>query len=293
MRCPFFGTATRPVDFEAVLECVVNVSEGQAAGVLGELAAAAGPCLLDLHSDPDHHRSVFTLAGPPGPLREGVDALATASLARLDITRHRGAHPRLGVLDVVPWVALTGWPLVTGPLTDAVEVRNRFARWAGRTLALPCFLYGPERSLPQLRRQAWISLQPDEGPATPHPTAGAAAVGARPPLVAYNLWLEGTDAGLARTIAGEIRSPAVRALGLQVGDQVQVSCNLIDPWRVGPEVVFDAVASRAAVAKAELVGLIPARVLDAVPRHRWPELDLGPSRTIEARLEEKGLAGPE
>jgi glutamate formiminotransferase len=127
----------------------------------------------------------------------------------------------------------------------------------------------------------------------PHPTAGAAAVGARPPLVAYNLWLATPDVGLARTIAGELRSEAVRALGLQVGERAQVSCNLIDPWRTGPEVVFDAVASRAAVARAELVGLIPASVLDAVPRHRWPELDLGPSQTIEARLEEKGLAGEE
>jgi glutamate formiminotransferase len=199
----------------------------------------------------------------------------------------------MGVLDVVPWVTFTGWPLRAGALAGAVESRNRFARWAGRTLALPCFLYGPERSLPELRREAWTSLQPDEGPPKPHPTAGAAAVGARPPLVAYNLWLAATDTGLARSIASEIRGEAVRALGLQVGGRAQVSCNLIDPWRVGPEVVFDAVASRAAVAKAELVGLIPARVLDAVPRHRWAELDVGLSRTIEARLEEKGLAGPD
>jgi hypothetical protein len=81
----------------------------------------------------------------------------------------------------------------------------------------------------------------------------------------------------------------VRTLGLEVGDGVQVSCNLIDPWRIGPEAVFDAVASRVAVARAELVGLIPGRVLDAAPRNRWPELDLGLSRTIEARLEDRGL----
>jgi glutamate formiminotransferase len=276
-----------------VLECVVNVSEGRVAAVLAELAGAAGPCLLDLHSDAGYHRSVFTLAGPADPLREGVDSLAAACVARLNITDHRGAHPRIGVLDVVPWVALTGWPLRAGALPGAVEARNRFARWAGHTLALPCFLYGPERSLPELRRRAWTSLEPDEGPRMPHPTAGAAAVGARPPLVAYNLWLATPDAGLARTIAGALRSEAVRALGLQVGQRAQVSCNLIDPWRTGPEVVFDAVASRAAVARAELVGLIPASVLDAVPRHRWQELGLGPSRTIEARLEERGLAGNE
>jgi glutamate formiminotransferase len=276
-----------------VLECVVNVSEGRVTAVLAELAEAAGPCLLDLHSDAGHHRSVFTLAGPADPLREGVDSLAAACVARLTITDHRGAHPRIGVLDVVPWVAFTGWPLRAGALPGAVEARNRFARWAGHTLALPCFLYGPERSLPELRRRAWTSLQPDEGPRMPHPTAGAAAIGARPPLVAYNLWLATPDVGLARTIAAELRTEAVRALGLQVGERAQVSFNLIDPWRTGPEVVFDAVASRAAVARAELVGLIPASVLDAVPTHRWAELDLGPSRTIEVRLEEKGLAGKE
>jgi glutamate formiminotransferase len=272
-----------------VLECVANVSEGRQAGLLRELAGAAGPCLLDLHADAGHHRSVFTLAGPVASLQEGVGSLAAACIARLNINDHGGAHPRMGVLDVVPWVHLTGWPLRPTALPEAVRARNSFARWAGRALALPCFLYGPERSLPELRRQAWISLLPDAGPAQPHPTAGAAAVGARPPLVAYNLWLATNDVDLASTIAAEIRSESVRALGFEVGHGVQVSCNLIDPWRVGPEVVFDAVASRLAVARAELVGLVPASVLDAVPRHRWAELDLDPSRTIEARLQEKGL----
>ena len=272
-----------------MLECVINVSEGRLASLIAELAQAAGPCLLDLHADAGHHRSVFTLAGPTDRLRDGVDSLAAACVARLDIANHRGAHPRIGVLDVVPWVPFAGWPLVAGPLPDAIEARNRFARWAGQALELPCFLYGPERSLPELRQRAWISLQPDEGPARPHPTAGAAAVGARAPLVAYNLWLATSDTAVARTIAAQLRSPEVRALGLQLDEGVQVSCNLIDPWRIGPEVVFDAVASRAAVARAELVGLVPGSVLDAVPGHRWRELDLDRSRTIEARLEEKGL----
>jgi glutamate formiminotransferase len=109
--------------------------------------------------------------------------------------------------------------------------------------------------------------------------------------VAYNLWLATADVALARTVAAEIRNEWVRALGLDVGEGVQVSCNLTDPWRIGPELVFDAVASRVEVARAELVGLLPATVLDAAPRHRWAELDLDSSRTIEARLQEKGLAG--
>jgi glutamate formiminotransferase len=109
-------------------------------------------------------------------------------------------------------------------------------------------------------------------------------VGARDVLVAYNLWLVDDDLGLARRIAAELRSPAVRTLGLAVGSAVQVSCNLVAPHEVGPAEVFDLVAARAAVARAELVGLVPRPVLDAVPEERWDELDLAADRTIEARL---------
>jgi glutamate formiminotransferase len=274
-----------------VLVCVVNISEGRRGDLLSALAAAAGECLLDVHSDCDHNRSVLTLAGPAGALSDAVRALAAATVARLDLSRHDGAHPRLGVLDVVPWVPFAGWPLVPGRLATAVTARDEFAAWAGPALSLPCFLYGPERTLPELRRQAWASLAPATGPVAPHPSAGATAVGARPALVAYNLWLAEPDLEVARAIAAGMRGPAVRALGLVVGDHVQVSCNLIEPARFGPEAAFDAVASRAGVARAELVGLLPASVLAAVPAHRWPELDLDQSRTIEARLEQAGLDG--
>jgi glutamate formiminotransferase len=273
----------------AVLECVVNVSEGRRRDVVAAMAQAAGPCLLDVHSDTGHNRSVLTLAGPDSMLEEGVRALATETVARVDLAGHVGAHPRLGALDVVPWVSLTGWPVADGPAALAVRARDRFAQWFATTLRVPCFLYGAERSLPDVRRTAWVSAQPDTGPPLPHPTAGATAVGARLLLVAYNVWLAEPDLGRARAIAAELRGPAVRALGLPVGTAVQVSFNLIDPFRVGPSTVFDAVASRAEPARAELVGLVPAAVLEAVPTRRWPELDLGPSRTIEARLDEGGL----
>jgi glutamate formiminotransferase / 5-formyltetrahydrofolate cyclo-ligase len=272
-----------------VLECVVNVSEGRRPEVLADLAEAAAPCLLDIHRDADHHRSVFTLAGPAPALHAAVSRLAAETVACLDMRGHHGAHPRIGALDVVPWVALDGWPVTDGPLTVALEARDSFARWAGDTLGLPCFLYGPERTLPDVRRTAWVSAWPDTGPMRPHPRAGAAAVGARPLLVAYNIWLADPDLVTARIIAAELRGPSLRALGLQVGRDVQVSCNLIQPAVVGPEAVFDAVASRAVPARAELVGLLPAALLDPIPTHRWPELDLDPSRTIEARLEEAGL----
>jgi glutamate formiminotransferase len=274
-----------------LLECVVNVSEGRDPLAVAALAEAAGPVLLDVHSDWHHHRSVLTLAGGRSILQEAVQAVATRTLAILDIRQHEGAHPRLGTLDVVPWVSLGGWPLADGPIRSALEVRDDFARWAGRTLKLPCFLYGPERTLPDLRRQAWRTLTPDTGPALPHPVAGAAAVGARAILIAYNLWLAEPDLQMARRMATAVRGPKVRALAFAVGEHVQVSCNLIDPWTVGPAAVFDAVARQVDVARSELVGLAPRAVLDSVPRHRWHELDLDPATTIEARLEQAGLDG--
>lgn len=268
-----------------MLEAVVNVSEGRDRRVLDALGSAAGRSLLDMHTDADHHRSVLTLGG--ADLEEAVRRLATATVAAVDLGAHRGAHPRFGVVDVVPFVPLGGTAL-----SVAVAARDRFAAWAGAELGVPCFLYGPERSLPEVRRLAFADLSPDTGPRQAHPTAGAIAVGARPLLVAYNLWLtEDVDLERAREVARSLRSPVVRALGLQVGTAVQVSCNLVEPLVFGPDAAFDAVAAQAPVARAELVGLVPADVLAAVPPARWRELDLDDSRTIEARLEQAGLDG--
>jgi glutamate formiminotransferase len=276
-----------------MFECVVNLSEGRRADVVTELALAGGPCVVDVHADAGHHRSVLTLAGPLDQLEPCVRRLAAAAVARLDLSGHAGAHPRFGVLDVVPWVPFAGWPLRPAPLGPAVGARDRFAAWAGAALGLPCFLYGPERSLPMLRRLAWHPLRPETGPRAPHPTAGSCAVGARAELVAYNLWLDGDDLSTARRIAAGLRGSSVRALGLRVGDGIQVSCNLIEPSIVGPAAVFDAVAAQTAVARAELVGLLPARLLEDVPRRRWQELDVDEARTIEARLQAVGRPSPE
>jgi glutamate formiminotransferase len=276
------------------LECVINISEGTRTDRLDPLIRAAGGTGLDLHRDRFHNRSVLTLGGRPDAVEAAARAVATVAVETLDLGTHQGVHPRFGVVDVVPFVsldagALDSGSLGVGALGAAVAARDRFAGWAGSTLGLPCFLYGTGRTLPEIRRQAWNPLAPDTGPPAPHPTAGSVAVGARPVLVAYNLWLAEPDLARARSIAAAIRGPTLRALGLRVGPDVQVSCNLIDPASVGPAAAFDAVASRAAVSRAELVGLIPRSVLDAAPRHRWPELDLDPSATIEARLERAGL----
>ena len=258
-----------------MLECVVNISEGRRDDVIEAIAAVAGADLLDVHTDAEHHRSVLTLVGAAAPR-----AVAAEAVDRIDLRDHAGVHPRIGAVDVVPFVPLTG-----ATIEDAVAARDEFARWAAAELDLPCFLYGPERSLPDVRRGAFTSLGPDVGPSRPHPTAGAVAVGARGVLVAYNIWLVGDDVAMARSLAAELRSPAVRALGFAVGGATQVSCNLVAPLEVGPADLFDAVATRVRVQRAELVGLLPAAVLERVPPRRWPELDLSADRTIEARLE--------
>lgn len=256
-----------------MIECVVNVSEGRRAEVLANLGATAGPALLDVHSDPFHHRSVFTLAGV-----DAVRALSVAAVSLLDLSEHEGVHPRLGVVDVVPFV-----PLVGSTIAEVLDERDRFATWAADELGVPCFLYGPERTLPEIRRRAWVDLRPDTGPDKPHPTAGAMCVGARPVLVAYNVYIDGVDLAGARRIATRIRGPHLRALGLQVGDRVQVSMNLTHPALVGPAQAYDAVARFARVEQAELVGLVTEAVLCAIPRWRWAELDLNPDRTVESR----------
>jgi len=257
-----------------VLECVINVSEGRDRAVVEAVAGSAGAALLDVHSDAHHNRAVLTLAG--AGVEEAARAVTAEGVRRIDLRLHVGVHPRLGAVDVVPFVPLGG-----STMDDAVAARDEFAAWAGDELGVPCFLYGPERSLPDVRRRAFTGLAPDTGPQVAHPTAGAICAGARQVLVAYNVWLaEGVPVAVARHIAREIRGPGLRALGLDVGGRAQVSMNLVDPERVTPADAFDAVAARAPVARAELVGLVPAAVLDAVSPERWAELDLDPAKSL-------------
>jgi glutamate formiminotransferase len=283
-----------------IFECVANVSEGRDDAVLAALAASAGPPLLHLHRDPDHHRAVLTLAGSSDAVAAAARALATATVARLDLRNHDGVHPRLGVLDVVPFVPYQPGRRAPDDLSAAAALRDDFARWLGTELGVPSFLYGPlpgggNRALPEIRRHAFTAaggLAPDFGPLRPDPRTGASAVGARRVLVAYNVWVSSVE--IARRVAPAVRGPAVRALGLAVGHRAQVSCNLVDPDAYGPERLFDKVGSLVAeaggaVGGAELVGLLPEAVLAAIPRSRWAELGLAEGSTIEARL----AAGPD
>jgi glutamate formiminotransferase len=275
-----------------IVECVVNVSEGRDQAVLGELAASAAAVLLDVHADPDHNRSVFTLAGAVDDVTDAVRALAAVSVARLDLRTHQGAHPRLGVLDVVPFVPFVPGHTPSHDLSAVVPLRDEFARWNGATLAIPSFLYGPlpggrTRTLPQVRQHAFAGIDPDFGPAHPHRTAGATAVGARPVLVAYNMWVSSVQ--VAQQVAPLVRGPSVRTLGLAVGDRAQVSCNLVEPADLGPAQLYDLVADLVderggAVVGAELVGLIPQSVLATITPARWTQLGLSADSTVESRL---------
>ncbi|MHB8439686.1 MAG: hypothetical protein ACYDD4_11060 [Acidimicrobiales bacterium] len=275
-----------------MLECIANVSEGRDAALIDVLAEVCGDTLLDTHSDPDHNRSVLTLAGGDEDVVNAVRVLARTAVERLSVVAHHGVHPRLGVLDVVPFVSLdrSGAPRDEPQrVAVALAARDRFAQWAAQELELPCFYYGPQRPLPEVRRRAFRDLMPDIGPSRPHPTAGACAVGARGPLVAYNLWLDSSDVSVARAIASEVRRDNLRTMGFSVAGVTQVACNLVRPSLVGPAEAYDLVASAArrhavAVTRAELVGLLPASTLEALPPSRYVELDVGPDRTVEARL---------
>jgi glutamate formiminotransferase len=262
-----------------VLECVINISEGQDTDLLDELRAACATALLDVHTDAHHHRSVFTLSGTD--VQEAARSLTRRATQLLDIRRHAGVHPRIGIVDVVPFVPV---PDTDSTMADAVQARDAFAQWVSTELHIPAFLYGDNRSLPEVRKNAFTALSPDFGPPTPHETAGAVAVGHRPVLIAYNLWLAVDDIRRARSIAREIRRPGLRTLGLDVGGRPQVSCNLIDWNLVGPELTYDLVHERTPVQRAELVGLLPRAALLEQTADRWPELDLDDTKTIEARL---------
>ena len=286
-----------------VLECVPNVSEGRRPDVVDRLAAACGRPLLDVHTDPDHNRSVFTLASAiDEEVEQSAEQLAEAVAREADPSWRDGVHPRLGVLDVVPFVALSGTPEAR-----ASAVRNAlyFAGWLADALDVPTFLYGDadpeERPLPRLRRDAFVRRAPDYGPAEPHPRLGATAVGARPVLVAVNCELDRHDVDLARRIAHDVRERGgglrgVRALGFELASRrrAQVSLNLTDLETTGleeacAEVAVLARAEGADLDRIELVGLLPRAVLDDCGPAFRRRAGLGDDQTIEARLQSRTL----
>jgi glutamate formiminotransferase len=267
-----------------VLEAVPNVSEGRDAAaveVIGR-ALARHAALLDVHSDADHHRSVFTLAGEDAALVETLVAGIAAAVELIDLREHEGVHPRVGAADVVPLV-----PLVPEDMANAKRAALAVARRVGAELGLPVFLYGEvgegrrpaffRRGGPREleRRVAAGELRPAAGPARLDPRSGAVLVGARAPLVAYNLVLDTDDVEIARAVAAAVRESGggmagLQAIGLRLAStrRAQVSMNVIDVERaplheVVERVRLEARRHGAAIATGELVGLVPASVLRA------------------------------
>jgi len=279
-----------------MIECVVNISEGRDRHRVEIIAEGAEDLLLDLHVDGHHNRSVLTLGGDASDVEAAARQVVERAIETIDLREHTGVHPRMGAADVVPFVPLGG------AADTVIGARDRTARFIGDVLEVPAFLYGPERTLPAVRSDAFSRLTPDYGPPCRHPRAGASAVGARGTLVAWNVWIEASGNGaaepgagaseLARQVAVAVRRPGLRAIGVPYGSGAQVSCNLVDPERLGPDRAYDLIATAlehrgGTVVRTELVGLVPASVLRSVPTHRWRELDLSASHTIEARLESR------
>jgi glutamate formiminotransferase / 5-formyltetrahydrofolate cyclo-ligase len=283
-----------------VLLAVPNVSEGRDAGAITQIARAFDGCLLDVHSDPDHHRSVFTLAGEPGALASRVLAGAREALAHVDIAWHEGEHPRIGVVDVAPIVHLSDED-VGAACAEALVLGDML----GEELGLPVFLYGAlagGRTRAELRRGGPVALaqrmmagelRPDFGPSQLHRTGGAVLVSARPPLVAFNVELA-PPATLAdaRRIAAAIREggseglDSVRAIGLWLAHRgvAQVSTNVEDPGATSLAAVIAAVQRHATAARAELVGLAPRAAFADFP----DDVPVANKRLIEDMLADSG-----
>ncbi len=295
-----------------LVECVPNVSEGRNQSVIIQLAEAIqttpGVTLANTHSDPDHNRTVFTFYGTPTSVQQAAIALAKRCVELLDMTKHDGMHPCLGALDVCPFV-----PMHNCPMAVCIDLARSTAESISLATGIPCYLYeqaayrADRSALPVIRRGGFVGrvgcwqqdeLAPDYGPPQLHPTAGASIVGARWPLVAYNINLAGPFLSEARQIARQIRqqretNPAltgVRALGLLLPskNQAQVSMNLTQPNITPLEGVYSYVCSLAqslgvATTDAELVGCLPVSMLRTTLRQAYglPSIDLGQILPIE------------
>ncbi len=287
-----------------IVECVPNFSEGRdpviVSGIARAIAETRGVVLLDSTSDPDHHRTVLTFAGTPEGVSNAALAAVRVAVGKIDLTRHTGVHPRVGVADVLPLVPIGGISLC-----ECASLAQQVGERIWNELRVPVFLYEAAarraecRRLESVRRIARGGAEPDIGQGR-HPTAGASVVGARKFLIAWNINLRSTDLDAAREVAREVREsggglPAVKALGLRLESrgEVQVSINLVD-FEVTPiHAVFEAVAERCRergieIAGSELIGMIPAAALKASEGHdlRWQ--NLRPDLILENRL--RGIA---
>ncbi len=302
---------------QMIVECVPNFSEGRDRRTVDEIAAAiqsvTGVFVLDLHMDPDHHRSVVTFAGSKEGVGEAAVRAAGKALERIDMSRHKGEHPRLGATDVVPFVPVRG---VT--LEDCTEIARKAGHEIAQRFGIPVYFYGaaalrPERvKLEDVRRGGYERLirlglddaprAPDAGPARLHPAAGATIVGARPYLIAFNVNLDCADRAAADSIARAVRTssgglPGIKAMGVLLSSrkvkgqsaQAQVSMNLTDLDQTSLAQAYRAVEKETArlrirILSSEIVGLAPQRAFDGIGPEDIRLADFSPEKILENRL---------
>jgi len=296
-----------------VIECVPNVSAGRDSRAVSEIAEAVrgapGVRLLDVSSDPSHNRSVLTFVGDEEGVREGVRALFGAALPRIDLTSHSGEHPRMGAVDVVPIIPIRG-----ATLERCVALSREIGAEIAERHRVPVYLYEdsatsePRRNLAEIRKGQFEGFaekmkapewKPDFGPDTPHPTAGVVAVGARSPLIAYNINLGTRDVAVADRIAKAIRHRGggfafVKAMAVELADrgQVQVSINMTNFRKSPLHRVFECVRSEAerhgvAIVGSEIVGLCPAEALFLAAEHSLRLEKFSSDQVLELRLLEE------
>lgn len=295
-----------------IVECIPNISEGRDAGLLAELASAAqsvpGATLWDYSADASHHRSVYTLAGSPAAVAEAAFRLCRLAARRIDLRAHKGEHPRVGAADVVPFV-----PLRDMSMAECAELARAFGRRVWEELGVPVTLYEEAASAPhrqnlaEVRRGGFEGLaeklkdplwRPDYGDA-PHPAAGLVAVGARRPLVAFNVNLATGDLGIAKDIAKAVRAssgglPFCKAIGVKLAERglAQVSMNLTNYEETPVYEAFEAVKAEAAkrgveIAGSQIIGLAPAAALVACAEQYLMLENFDPARQVlDARLAE-------
>jgi glutamate formiminotransferase len=295
-----------------LIESVHNISEGRRPEVVEAAVAALrrtpGLRVLDVQSDADHNRSVLTLAGDEAALREGLLALFGVAVEHIDLRKHQGEHPRLGAVDVVPFIPIEG-----ATMADCVALARGVGEAVAERYGVPVFLYEEAASAPHrknledIRRGEFEALgkkmtdpqwAPDFGPAGPHPSAGASVVGARMPLIAYNVNLGTSDLEIAKRIAKGIRHSSggyrfVKAMGvmLEARKIAQVSINMTDFKKTPLHRVLETVRSEAArygvpVVGSEIVGLVPAEALMDAADHYLQLESFNPSQVLERRIRE-------
>jgi glutamate formiminotransferase len=296
-----------------IIECVPNISEGRDAVRIGEIADAvrgvAGVRLLDVSSDTSHNRSVLTFVGDAAAIRAGVLALFEAAVPRIDLRTHRGEHPRMGAVDVVPFIPLRG-----ASVEECVALSREVGAEVAGKLGIPVYLYEDSASAENRRNLADVrkgqfegfaakmqdpAWKPDFGPAQPHQTAGVVAIGARAFLIAYNVNLATSDLAIADRIARAIRHMSggfryCKAMGVSLSERgiVQVSINMTNFRKTPLHRVFECVKSEAerhgvAIVGSEIVGMTPADALYAAAEHYLRLERFTPEMVIETKLLEE------